>query len=83
MKFTGICGTNVLQSYGFVGENTPEPSIVYCIIRNIIEAPRLHSFTIESAKIHRFKTFRAGNFASKASVLSPFSLPYTFVKIFQ
>ena len=32
MKFTGICVTNVVQGYSFVGDNMPETLIAYCII---------------------------------------------------
>ena len=32
IKFTGTCGTNVVQGYSFVDDNTPETLIVYCII---------------------------------------------------
>ena len=53
------------QGYSFVGDNTPETLIVYCII--YIQAPNLppppYSFTIESVKICYFETLQAGNFA--------------------
>ena len=38
-KFTAICGTNVVQGYSFVSENTPETLIIYYTIQNIIETP--------------------------------------------
>ena len=30
IKFTGTFGTNVVQGYSFVGDNTPETLIAYC-----------------------------------------------------
>ena len=32
IKFTGTCGANMVQGYSFVGDNTPETLIVYCVI---------------------------------------------------
>ena len=34
-----VYATNVVQSYSFVGENTPESLTVYCTILGVIEAP--------------------------------------------